>query len=177
MLGTEDSAAYVTSAGGRVVPLNEAVDATVVIIADQKGFSLLQGMNQVLSLIMRRMDKGQTVHLLLCNPDIIYPVSSEHYGFTAGGLAAMLEAALNERYPNSGTYFVRLGKPHSPIFDEAIKRLGKRNLVMLGDQLTTDISGANRVGIDSVLVGTGVAESGDHTRYGIEPTWFLESLL
>ncbi len=177
VLGTDDSAAYVSAAGGRLAPLGEAVDAEVVVIADQKGFALMKGINQVLSLVIRRMDNEQNIHLLLCNPDIIYPVSTGQYGFTAGALAAMLEAVLDERYSESEARFIRLGKPYTPIFEEAKRRLGEKNLVMLGDQLATDILGANRAGIDSVLVGTGLAAGNDKSKFDTEPTWFLESLL
>jgi HAD superfamily hydrolase (TIGR01450 family) len=177
VLGTSESRTYMIRAGGRVEPLGEHVEADVVVIADQKGFQVMESMNRVLSLILRRIDTGRPPDLLLCNPDLIYPISSGRYGFTAGGLAAMLEAVLNERYAELGISFFRLGKPHTPIFEEAMRRLGTQDLVMLGDQLATDILGANRVGIDSVLVRTGLARGGSLSQGKAAPTWFLESLL
>jgi HAD superfamily hydrolase (TIGR01450 family) len=178
VLGTHESRTYLTRAGGRVLPLGENVEAGVVVIADQKGFQVMESMNRVLSLILRCMDTGQhPPELLLCNPDLIYPISSSRYGFTAGGLAAMLEAVLNERYAERGLSFFRLGKPHTPIFEEAMRRLGTQDLVMLGDQLATDILGANRVGIDSVLVRTGLARGGSPSQCEAVPTWFIENLL
>lgn len=175
VLGSMESEEYATLAGGRVVELREGVDAEVVVIADQKGFSCLEGMDLAMSLVLRRLDAGCGVHLVLCNPDLIYPVAPGRYGFTAGGLASMLEAVLRERYPRLAEPLVRLGKPHPPLFEAARRRLGGGRLVMLGDQLATDVLGANRCGIDSVLVGSGLARA-DEPGGEIRPTWYLSSL-
>lgn len=48
------------------------------------------------------------------------------------------------------------GKPEVPIFDEAVARFGARHPLFLGDRLDTDILGANRAGIESALVLTGI---------------------
>lgn len=48
------------------------------------------------------------------------------------------------------------GKPETPIFHEAITRFAGRQVLFLGDRLDTDILGANRAGIASVLVLTGI---------------------
>lgn len=48
------------------------------------------------------------------------------------------------------------GKPEVAIFEEAVARFGATRPLFLGDRLDTDILGANRAGIDSVLVLTGV---------------------
>jgi HAD superfamily hydrolase (TIGR01450 family) len=48
------------------------------------------------------------------------------------------------------------GKPEVPIFEEATARFGAKHPLMLGDRLDTDILGANRAGMPSVLVLTGI---------------------
>ena len=48
------------------------------------------------------------------------------------------------------------GKPERAIFDEAVARFGARKPLFIGDRLDTDVLGANRAGIDSVLVLTGI---------------------
>jgi len=48
------------------------------------------------------------------------------------------------------------GKPETPIFEEAARRFSATNPLFLGDRLDTDIIGANRAGMPSVLVLTGV---------------------
>jgi HAD superfamily hydrolase (TIGR01450 family) len=48
------------------------------------------------------------------------------------------------------------GKPETPIFDEARERFGASSPVFIGDRLDTDILGANRAGIPSIMVLTGI---------------------
>lgn len=48
------------------------------------------------------------------------------------------------------------GKPEVPIFHEAVARFEARHPLFLGDRLDTDILGANRAGIASALVLTGI---------------------
>ena len=48
------------------------------------------------------------------------------------------------------------GKPETPIFDVARDRFGASNPLMVGDRLDTDIRGANRAGIASAVVLTGI---------------------
>lgn len=48
------------------------------------------------------------------------------------------------------------GKPETPIFEEAVARFGAESPLFLGDRLDTDIVGANRAGVPSVLVLTGI---------------------
>jgi HAD superfamily hydrolase (TIGR01450 family) len=48
------------------------------------------------------------------------------------------------------------GKPDRPLLDETVRRVGARHPLMVGDRLDTDIEGAVRAGLDSLLVLTGV---------------------
>ncbi|WP_243226129.1 HAD-IIA family hydrolase [Microbacterium sp. CIAB417] len=70
------------------------------------------------------------------------------------------------------------GKPEVPIFEEAIARFGGRRALFIGDRLDTDILGANRAGIDSALVLTGI----DRPKHvlaapeGSRPTFVLSDL-
>jgi ribonucleotide monophosphatase NagD (HAD superfamily) len=164
----------VRRAGGQPVPWLGEGDAEVVVVADQEGVTM-DVMDWALTLLVRRLDAGKPVSVVLCNPDLIYPVAPGRYGFTAGGLAVMLEAVIRERYPGPGEPSVRLGKPYPPIFQEAKRRLAVDKLVMVGDQLATDILGANRAGIDSVLVGTGLSGNVEVAVNGPRPTWRLSS--
>ena len=49
------------------------------------------------------------------------------------------------------------GKPEPAIFHTALRELGATKALFVGDRIDTDISGANRAGIDSAVVMTGVA--------------------
>jgi glycerol 3-phosphatase-2 len=56
----------------------------------------------------------------------------------------------------SGIDPVVAGKPERPLLDETVRRVGGERPLMVGDRLDTDIAGAHNVGIDSLLVLTGV---------------------
>ncbi len=49
------------------------------------------------------------------------------------------------------------GKPESAIFNAAVKHFQTKSPLFIGDRIDTDITGANRAGIASVLVMTGVS--------------------
>ena len=48
------------------------------------------------------------------------------------------------------------GKPQKPLMQASIDRTGSKKPIVIGDRLDTDILGANNVGIDSLLVFSGV---------------------
>ncbi|MFF1876813.1 HAD-IIA family hydrolase [Leifsonia sp. NPDC058230] len=70
------------------------------------------------------------------------------------------------------------GKPEVAIFEEAVSRFGAKNPLFIGDRLDTDILGANRAGIDSVLVLTGIdrAKQLIAADANSRPTYILEDL-
>ncbi len=177
VLGPEDSARYVELAGGVVVPPEETFE--VLVIGDESGFPFLETVDTVLTGLIRKLDQGENAHLVLPNPDLIYPKSDQEFGITGGGIALILEAALHQRYRGRRhLQFDRLGKPHGAIFKEALRRSGTRDMVMIGDQLATDIRGAHAFGLDSVLVGSGATSrvtitTDDH----LLPTYAMKSVM
>jgi HAD superfamily hydrolase (TIGR01450 family) len=50
------------------------------------------------------------------------------------------------------------GKPYRPLFDETVRRVGSQRPLVVGDRLDTDIEGAVRAEVDSLLVMTGVTD-------------------
>lgn len=179
VLGPDDSAAYVRRAGGRIVSPEDDFDA--IVICDESGFPFLDTMDAVLSGLFRHIDRGDAVRLVTPNPDLIFPKGKEKFGFTSGSLALMIEASLALRYPNRRDLtFDRLGKPYAPIFEEADRQHPAAKAVMIGDQLETDIRGANTVGIASVLIGTGVSGIADNFATlpeALRPSFILPSLI
>ena len=139
----------------------------------------LETIDVILSSLFHKIDHKEDLHLILPNPDLIYPKADQNFGFASGSIALMFEAALNLRYPElPNLRFVRLGKPHPPIFTEALKRSGSRDMIMIGDQLETDIRGANAFGIDSVLITSGVSASGmTFLTEDLRPTYRMRSLM
>lgn len=155
LLGPDDARRAIEAGGGEVVDAQEEID--VVVVADEAFQPLLPRCDDALSAVGRELERGRRPRLVLLNPDLIYPRGDGGFGLTAGSIAAMLEAGWALRYPEIAPRFERLGKPHAPIFEEAVRRAGTRDLVLLGDQLETDIRGANRFGIASALVLGGVS--------------------
>lgn len=176
VLGPEDSRQYVRDAGGEVVTPTGGFD--VVVIADETGYPFVETVDQVLSELIHKVQRRENFKLVLPNPDLIYPKAGRGFGITSGSIALIIEAALQLRYPGRpGLCFDRLGKPNPAIFREARHRSGTENMVMIGDQLETDIRGAREFGLDLVLVDTGVADPANSNIPGhLQPTYRLRSI-
>lgn len=176
VLGPEDSTRYVELAGGRVVAARDPFE--VLVIGDESGYPFLETVDCVLSGLFKKIDSGANVHLVLPNPDLIYPKADNSFGIASGSIALILEAALQRRYPDRPEFkFARLGKPHAAIFREALKRSGTRDMVMIGDQLETDIRGAAEFELDAVLANTGIANVNlNDIDKSLQPTYYLDSL-
>lgn len=183
VLGTADSIEFVREGGG--VPISfsrgepagpELVEA--VAVCDDDGFDFLQGLELALSSIVRAVEAGSPPALILPNPDLVYPKGGGELGFTAGAIALLLEAALARRFPGRALRFVHLGKPEPLLFTTAAQQLAlpPDRLVMIGDQLETDIAGARAAGCACALLG-GVS-SWEHARATatVIPDYTLSSL-
>lgn len=176
VLGPEDSAQYVRTAGGEVVSPANGFD--VVVIGDEAGFPFVETVDMVLTELFHKVERREKFNLVLPNPDLIYPKAGRGFGITCGSIALIIEAALQLRYPGRPDLcFERLGKPNADIFEEALKRSGTENMVMIGDQLETDIRGANAFGLDSVLVGTGITDpTTADIPHHLQPTYRMRSI-
>jgi glycerol 3-phosphatase-2 len=58
----------------------------------------------------------------------------------------------------TGVQPIVAGKPEPPLHKESVLRTGAKHPLVVGDRLDTDIEGAHRVGVDSLLVLTGVTD-------------------
>jgi len=189
VLGPEDSRAMARMAGGKVVAADDE-EAEVIIVADDEGYPFLETIEATLTTLIKRRDRGLETHLILPNPDLIYPKSAAGYGLTAGSVALLLEAGLGVRYGAGAPRFTPLGKPSTEIFERALRQIGfsdrRREVVMLGDQLGTDVAGAQSANIDAVLLSTGLTRTpleqnpskGDRTAGTphCQPTWTMGDL-
>lgn len=70
------------------------------------------------------------------------------------------------------------GKPEIALQRETMLRTGARRPLVVGDRLDTDIEGANRAGVDSLLVLTGVTtrEQADAADGVYKPTYIADDL-
>jgi len=176
VLGTGDSAQFAREVGATVVEPSRDAPADALVIADEGGFHTLGTMDAVLDMIVAGCERGAPPALFLANPDLIYPAGNGRFGFTAGSLAAMLDRALHVILGSAAPTFEVLGKPSPRHFEEALRRVGTRNAVMLGDTLHTDVAGAQGVGIASAIVLTGVTTRAQATAAEHRPTYVLDDL-
>lgn len=88
-----------------------------------------------------------------------------------GSMVAALRAATS-REP------LVAGKPAAPLMEDAMRRSGCVRPLVIGDRLDTDIEGASNVGLDSLLVLTGVSTAIDVLRAVPEqrPTYLASEL-
>lgn len=104
------------------------------------------------------------------NPDVTFPAPD---GLVpgAGSLIKMIEVA-SDKTP------IIIGKPEHAMFDVAVQRLGvpRERVLMLGDRLNTDILGANRAGLQSALLFTGVSTPAEAEQSTIKPTYIFEDI-
>jgi HAD superfamily hydrolase (TIGR01450 family) len=178
-LGTEDSAHYIEHPGLDTLPLQQMSedninDITALVLLDDEGFDWMDGLNKAVNLLRRR-----TIPAIIANPDGAYPMSKREVGIAIGGLSYMVEKI-------TGRKFIRFGKPDSQIFMFAMEHITqfhpeihKRDILMVGDTLHTDILGGNKFGLDTALVLTGNLLPEDYENRiistGIAPTYICQS--
>lgn len=100
-----------------------------------------------------------------------YWVSPEEIRLDCGAFTALLEYASNK------TAKV-VGKPSELFFGIALDSLqvSPSEVIMVGDDISTDILGAERMGIRSVLVRTGKFQPNQLDDPVANPTWVLDSV-
>jgi 4-nitrophenyl phosphatase len=105
------------------------------------------------------------------NPDLTLPTER---GFTHGNGAvlAALQAA-------TGVRPMIVGKPEPIMYRQAMDRLGSQpqDTAALGDRLDTDILGAVRAGIQSILVLSGVSTRDEMNGLEYHPDWVFDSIV
>lgn len=104
------------------------------------------------------------------NPDTSLPTE---LGFTHGNgaILAALQAA-------TGIAPVIIGKPEPLMYQEALKLLGvgPEETLAIGDRLETDILGAVRANVRSLMVLTGVSSECDLKNSAYQPDWVLPDI-
>lgn len=109
--------------------------------------------------------------LIGANPDPMRPVENGEITAGTGSIVAFIECA-------SQTKAALMGKPYPEMYNMALQRMNLEisDVLMVGDMLLTDIKGAVDIGMDSVLVLTGIATRDDIEKTGIRPTYVIDSL-
>lgn len=116
-------------------------------------------------------EKARTATLLIrsgarfigTNPDPSFP-SPAGLVPGAGSIIALIEAA-------SGQSPTIIGKPERAMFDAALRQLGAppAETLMIGDRISTDIAGAQALGMKTALVMTGVETEASLQQSKVRP--------
>ena len=162
--GFGDAVEFVRIGGCEPVELRVDDDvSSSLALAGISNYDWASATTDMLTLIIRRMDIDKPLHLVVPNPDVLYPDGVSRFSIGPGGLAVMIETALSRRFGDDDVVkFTKLGKPYAPMFNAIKDRLnGYEKVAFVGDQLHTDIAGANEAGLDSILIGTGITRWND----------------
>lgn len=159
MIGEGGLAAGLKNAGFEIS--DDEVDAVVVGLDRSLTYKELE----TATLLIRAGAK-----FIATNPDTNLPTER---GLVPGNgaLVAFLETSTNERA-------TVIGKPESIIMDAAIETIGldKNEVVMVGDNYTTDIQAGIQNNVDTLLVLTGFTAKEDVATLPIPPTHVVETL-
>ena len=108
--------------------------------------------------------RKRNLPMVSANPDKVVIRQNGEIVVCAGELA--------KYYSNMGGFVKEFGKPHEEIFLEALKKfkslkinIDKNKISIIGDGLETDIAGGNIVGINTVLVTSGILSQELNTKY------------
>jgi HAD superfamily hydrolase (TIGR01459 family) len=88
--------------------------------------------------------------MVCANPDLVV---------VHGARPVICAGALAQRYEELGGRVRWHGKPHPSVYETCFELLGiadRGRVLAVGDSLRTDIAGANRAGIDSLLIAGGI---------------------
>lgn len=179
-LGTESSADYIRTDGVRTISIHDVdldvdEDYRLLVFLDDEGFDWNRDLSKTVNLLRR-----YTMPIIVANSDTTYPLSKDKVAIGTGGVANLLEPLVHK-------IFIRFGKPDSQMFSFAfnhVQRYGdiqKKDILMVGDTLQTDILGANKFGIDTCLVLSGNTlpknVAMDIASTGIIPDYVCESVI
>jgi HAD superfamily hydrolase (TIGR01450 family) len=153
----------------------QQIDALILGMPKEDNFVAQIGI--LISYLFKQHDNKNKIHYLLPNPDVIYPKESScDFGLAPGSAATLIEKAFSIRYPNYPIEFEYLGKPSNKLFAKVKKLHPDKKIIMIGDQIATDIKGAHNAGIDSALITTGVSSETELKYSDIKPQFILEHL-
>jgi len=144
-----------------------ADDAPAAVV---QGFDPTVGWSHLAEAAYAIQNGGEGIHWVATNTDWTIPQARG----TAPGNGTLVSAV----HTAVGRLPIVAGKPEVAIFEEAFARFGSRAALMLGDRLDTDILGANRAGIRSVLVLTGIDRAKQVLAASPQerPTYILDDL-
>ncbi len=121
---------------------------------------------------------NRAFHLLMAKPQPrLVALGMTRYWRAPAGLQLDVAPFVVALEHATGARAVVLGKPAAPFYESALELLGlpAPAVVIVGDDVITDVDGAQKMGIQGVLVKTGKYRDGDLER-GVTPEAVLPSL-
>jgi HAD superfamily hydrolase (TIGR01459 family) len=148
--------------GLRFAPLEEADYAVCTGLADDE----VETPEDYRPLLMQLRERG--LFMICGNPDLVVE-RGERLIYCAGAVADL--------YGSLGGEVLYAGKPHRPIYDEALKKIadlrGRRpplaRVLAIGDSVRTDLRGAVDYGIDCLFVTAGIHAEELGSRHDPDP--------
>jgi len=179
-LGTTQAAAYIIEAKLEAIPVGQVNEKNIkeisaMVFLDDEGFDWNFDINATVNLLRKK-----NIPAIVANSDKIYPVAKNDVSIATGGIAKLVESIL-------GREFIHFGKPDSQMFMHAFEQLQKvgkfkrKDILMVGDTLHTDILGGNKFGISTLLVLSGNTRSENfETKIqatGVIPDYVADSIV
>ncbi|MBA32160.1 MAG: hypothetical protein CL748_06630 [Chloroflexi bacterium] len=180
--GTESIRKNLIDKGIILLNQRDIQKSEIIIFSDVESWPSIDNLNQLLNLLYEKHKNNKFIRLILPNPDIIYPVGDSNFNFGAAAFVDILEKGLYRIFGEKKEYkAIKIGKPSKMIFEIAKMRCKSNKIIMIGDQIETDILGANKARIDSALVTTGInnTDKNINTLYKnnqLQPNFILESI-
>ena len=118
-------------------------------ISDSEYFlctGLFDDQNKDLTYYENLLEKHINKKMICTNPDLIVD-RGEVRELCAGSVAMVFE--------KMGGEVVYFGKPHPEVYNQSIEN-NKKKILAIGDNLNTDIKGANLLNYDSLLISNGI---------------------
>jgi len=135
-----------------------------IVVGDYRDEFTFHNMNKALKLLL----KGSKLIVMI--PELV-DISMGDVELTVGAYGKMLEMASKV----AATY---IGKPNKYIFEMALNTIDapRDKILMVGDRVNSDIAGARRADIKSILVKTGEFKESDLVG-NIRPDFMVNSIL
>ena len=145
------------------IPIDDDAPDFVVVGDYGEGFDF-HTLNHAFRLLMNGAE-------LIALQKNLYWFSSEGMFLDCGAFVTLLEAA-------AGTTAKVMGKPSETFFKIALESLqcSPSEAIVAGDDITSDIVGAERMEMQSILVKTGKFKPNQLENPVAKPTWVLESI-
>jgi len=141
IIGSNDSSLYKS----QYVRVDSIAKADFCLLISIDGFKHWDKVDELLNKM-----KQLNLTLVCANPDL-FGLTGDSISKSSGTIAAM--------YKRGNGKVINIGKPYMEVYNEALNYLKineKNKILMIGDSIHNDILGANRAGIDSLFITSGI---------------------